>query len=395
VAGEPSSSAAAPAVSSQTGPRRLGHRPVLDGLRGIAILLVVLNHTGVLHNGYIGVDLFFGLSGFLITALLYEEWDRSGRISLRGFYARRVRRLLPALVLAIVVFFALVSFVEPLPGWSPVVKALASLLFVNNWIAAVGHSNELTGLSPTWSLAQEEQFYLLWPAVLGMLLRFRVAPTVVFGLLIAAIVGLLQSVPPVAHAIPHYSSYYSPLDRAAELLFGCAAAVVWHNRLIPSLADLPMLALRVRTVLARYWPLIRSLLAVILIGIFVWLLLFVHVYGVRWLYLTAGGLSVGVISLLIDAPHSLPARLLGCLPLRLVGRVSYCLYLIHLPLRDVIQHYLPGHSVYFNFVATLTAGLVLATISWRLLESKVIAAGKARLPAGGRAWRGAAVEVAG
>src|ERR1700735_3355518 len=83
-------------------PRRLGHRPVLDGLRGIAILLVMLTHTNVLPNGYVGVDLFFALSGFLITTLLYEEWDRTGGISLKRFYGRRARRLLPALGLMIV-----------------------------------------------------------------------------------------------------------------------------------------------------------------------------------------------------------------------------------------------------------------------------------------------------
>src|ERR1700739_5015033 len=77
-------------------PRRLGRRPVLDWLRGVAILLVMLMHTSVLPNGYVGVDLFFALSGFLITTLLYEEFDRAGRISFSRFYGRRARRLLPA-----------------------------------------------------------------------------------------------------------------------------------------------------------------------------------------------------------------------------------------------------------------------------------------------------------
>src|ERR1700729_282784 len=91
------------AMEEKPAPRHLGRRPVLDGVRGIAILLVMLSHTGILPNGYVGVDLFFALSGFLITSILYEEWERSGTISLPRFYERRARRLLPALGVLLVV----------------------------------------------------------------------------------------------------------------------------------------------------------------------------------------------------------------------------------------------------------------------------------------------------
>src|SRR5215475_5717026 len=94
-------------------PRRLGYRPVLDGMRGIAVLLVMLMHTGVLDNGYVGVDVFFGLSGFLITSLLYEEWERNGQISFRRFYERRARRLLPALLLVVAIFAVFYLASEP------------------------------------------------------------------------------------------------------------------------------------------------------------------------------------------------------------------------------------------------------------------------------------------
>src|ERR1700685_2196804 len=104
-------------------PRRLGHRPVLDGLRGVAILLVMLTHTSVLPNGYVGVDLFFALSGFLITTLLYEEWDRAGSISLRRFYGRRARRLLPALALLIAVALLVNVLCYPMTGWPFAEKA--------------------------------------------------------------------------------------------------------------------------------------------------------------------------------------------------------------------------------------------------------------------------------
>ena len=156
----------------------------------------MLTHTGVLPNGYVGVDLFFALSGFLITTLLYEEWDRAGRISLRRFYGRRARRLLPALGLLIAVALLVDMLCYPMTGWPFAEKALTSLLFVNNWLAATGHAGDLGSLNPTWSLAQEEQFYLVWPLVLLLLLRRRARPQFVAALLLIAI-GLLIAAAPI------------------------------------------------------------------------------------------------------------------------------------------------------------------------------------------------------
>ena len=103
-------------ASEQWAPRRLGYRPVLDGVRGAAVLLVMLMHTGVLANGYVGVDIFFGLSGFLITTLLCEEWERTGQLSFRRFYERRARRLLPALLLVVGIFAAFYLAAAPFSG---------------------------------------------------------------------------------------------------------------------------------------------------------------------------------------------------------------------------------------------------------------------------------------
>src|SRR5262249_13374846 len=154
-----------------------------DGMRGIAVLLVMLMHTGVLVNGYVGVDVFFGLSGFLITSLLYEEWERSGQISFRRFYERRARRLLPALLLVVAIFAVFYVVSDPPTGWPLAPRVATSLLFVNNWVAGLGNSQQLGSLAPTWSLAQEEQFYLVWPLVLALLLHRRLRPAAVLGLL--------------------------------------------------------------------------------------------------------------------------------------------------------------------------------------------------------------------
>src|SRR5450432_643787 len=113
-----------------------GYRPALDGLRTIAIYLVVLFHAGLFHvsNGFIGVDVFFVLSGFLVTHVITREWDRSGGLRVRRFYARRVRRLLPAAVALVVSVVALTTLVQPrLTRISFIGDAKASLLYVANW----------------------------------------------------------------------------------------------------------------------------------------------------------------------------------------------------------------------------------------------------------------------
>ncbi|HET9720708.1 MAG TPA: acyltransferase, partial [Solirubrobacteraceae bacterium] len=155
-------------------PRRLGRRPVLDGLRGVAVLLVIAEHTGLLHNGFLGVDVFFVLSGFLITTLLLEEFQRAGRISLRGFYARRARRLVPALLVAVAAFLVISAAADQSGFGDDVLAAAAGVTYITNilmaltptWLPAVGH---------LWSLGAEEQFYLLWPVVLIAAIRRSVS----------------------------------------------------------------------------------------------------------------------------------------------------------------------------------------------------------------------------
>jgi peptidoglycan/LPS O-acetylase OafA/YrhL len=350
-------------------PRRLGRRPVLDGLRGIAILLVMLTHTGVLPNGYVGVDLFFALSGFLITTLLYEEWDRAGRISLRGFYARRARRLLPALGLFIVVALLVDMLCYPMTGWPFAEKALTSVLFVNNWLAATGHAGELGSLNPTWSLAQEEQFYIVWPLVLLLLLRRRIRPQLVAALLLIAI-GLLIAAAPIG-ARDSYSVYYSPAARAAELLFGCLGAVIWRHRLIrvpTALTSRLPLSARATLSQRRLW---RALLAAVLVYLFA-TLLFNYQLTTEQVYLRACLLAVPLIVNLVGTPGSLLARAIACPPLRFLGRISYALYLFHLLMRNVVYHYLPHGSIYLNALLTIALSIALAAASWHVIESRVL-----------------------
>jgi peptidoglycan/LPS O-acetylase OafA/YrhL len=353
-------------------PRRLGHRPVLDGLRGLSVLLVIGVHVGLLENGYIGVDLFFALSGFLITVLLCEEWDQHGKLSLRRFYARRARRLVPALTVLVVGFVALSAVVATFSATAPTGTLVGtSLLFVNNWVATLlpAHGRALGPLSPTWSLAQEGQFYLLWPVVLWILLRLRRRPSFVLGVLALWMLALFAAVPLVHHAYPSYGTYTSPLDRSAELLLGCVAAIVWRERYLPSLL--------MRSVAG--W-LAAAGLALVLVE--------ARAPQRPWYLLTAALAALLIISLLATderrvVPHGRFRRAvagagrplaaaLSSRPLRFTGRISYGIYLYHLPIYYLLLNYLPGRSPYFYGPLVLAASLAAAVLSWKLLELPII-----------------------
>lgn len=357
-------------------PRRLGHRPVLDGIRGVAVLLVMLMHTGVVANGYVGVDVFFGLSGFLITTLLCEEWERTGKISFRRFYERRARRLLPALLLIVTIFAAFYVAAGPFTGWSLGPRVATTLLFVNNWVAGLGDSSRLGALGPTWSLAQEEQFYLIWPLILALLLYRRLGPAAVVAVLFATIAGLLALAPLVEQQVHSYDLYFSPLDRGAELLLGCAGAIAWRNRLFTIPAAWRAPPNRVRRRLSR-GPAPRSLLCLALAAGFV-ALLFAndhhHRADMRLIYLAANALAVPLIIALIGAPGCLPAKLIGSRPLRYVGRISYCLYLCHLLIYNLLKHFLPGLPADLRVLLTFAGSFAVAGASWPLLEARILKA---------------------
>ena len=261
----------------------------------------------------------------------------------------------------------------PMTGWPFAEKALTSVLFVNNWLAATGHAGDLGSLNPTWSLAQEEQFYLVWPLVLLLLLRRRASPRLVAALLLIAI-GLLIAAVPIG-APDSYSVYYSPAARAAELLFGCLGAVIWRHRLIRVPATLTArLPLSARATLSqrRLW---RAVLAAVLAYLFA-TLLFNYKLTTEQVYLRACLLAVPLIVNLVGTPSSLLARVIACPPLRFLGRISYALYLFHLLMRNVVYHYLPHNSMYLNALLTIALSVALAAASWHVIESRAL--GRAR-----------------
>ena len=174
---------------------RLGHRPELDGVRGLAIIMVVAGHClsvyeGWAQRGVLGVDLFFVLSGFLITSLLVEEWQRDRSVNLREFYIRRGRRLFPALVVLVGVFAFLTLLALPARASETGIEALLRVCFIADFLIAFTQNGVGVGFAHLWSLSLEEQFYLLWPPALLLLLRRRVSPSHLLLVLLVVIAAV-------------------------------------------------------------------------------------------------------------------------------------------------------------------------------------------------------------
>jgi peptidoglycan/LPS O-acetylase OafA/YrhL len=275
------------------------------------------------------------------------------------------------------VAFALVVLVlDPFPGMWPLRRLEAgSLLCLNNWVTAIapGHGHVLGPLSPTWTLAEEVQFYLLWPAALWGLLRVRARPRTVLLLLAIVIVALVGGGTMARHAIANYNAYTSPIDRGAELLLGAAAAIAWRERLMPRMLDSPIAGLLGAAGLV--------------------LLVATAAPPVRSSYLPAAALTALLIVNLLGGDDRLLDRALRWRPLRYAGRISYGIYLYHLPIYWLVWTYLPGRSPLFYAPIVLAVSVIAATASWRLIEAPVVRGVRqrrrrraARPPHGRPAW---------
>ncbi len=343
-------------------PFRLGHRPSLDGLRGVAVLLVLLFHARVpgMSGGGVGVDVFFVLSGFLITSLLCQEQQQTGRINLRAFYLRRVLRLYPALaVLILVLGVYVVLFPAGTTGRTFWKESLLALFYLTNWFKAYDLLPPGTVLSHTWSLSVEEQYYLLWPSTLSLLLAWRwrrgwiVALT--FGLMIAS-AGFRA-----AHWLSHESRsrVNFGLDaRADGLLLGSLLALLLSWNLAPSLRR------RARRI-AWLGGLSVVLLASGAAGI---------VKEPDWVVagqFAANASVAAIILALVTAPSSRLVRFFEWPALVYLGRVSYAAYLWNVPVLHAFMK-LSWISYGWSAVAITAATLALAVASYFLVERPIL-----------------------
>ncbi|MGI5478762.1 acyltransferase family protein [Streptomyces lavendofoliae] len=356
-----------------------GGRPrvgALDGMRGVAVAAVLAYHGGIrpLSGGFLGVDAFFVLSGYLITTLLLAEWDREGRIRLAAFWSRRAKRLLPALVVVVVVVCAVAPLVvapEELSGLRA--DALATLAYVANWRMVVRGTDYFAQMAAPsllqhmWSLGVEEQFYLLWPLLLVVVARAAGARARVPALvLVAAVAGVAASVGAClvlsASAADPGRLYFGSDTRAMSVLVGCALAA--------ALARWPGGPGRGRPVLGRV-PAGSALIGAVAVA---WL--WSHASGSDpWLYpggLLAGSLgTAAVLAHAVLAPRSVTARLLSLPGLPALGRISYGVYLWHWPLFAWLNGARTGLSGGWLFAVRCAVTVLVAAASFVLLERPV------------------------
>ncbi len=346
------------------------HQPALDGLRGAAVAGVLLFHGGHLTGGYLGVDAFFVLSGFLITTLLLVEHGNTGRISLPRFWARRARRLLPALGLvvgAVVIYAALFAKAGDLPSIRG--DSISTLFYFANWhaIATAGDYFAIfrspSPLQHTWSLAIEEQFYLVWPVVLVLLLKrgmgAQAAAKRVLGLCVVLAAASFLWSQSLYKAFDPSRVYYGTDTRATAILLGgglAAALTAWG----------PVTSARLRTALERA--------AWVAVAYLAWA--WTRMSGDSYFLYHGGLLLCGVAVTVVIATAVHPARgrvgrALSLQPLCALGVISYGVYLWHWPVFVWLNEDRLHFSGWPLFVAQCAITIAVAIASYRLVERPI------------------------
>ena len=345
-------------MTSPHGVERLGYRPALDGIRAVAIALVVLYHaSGWPASGWLGVDVFFVLSGFLITSLLLERG-----ISFRDFYRRRARRLLPALVLMLLGYLAACMLLTKFRGHDlhrPVHGVLYALSYSQNMLEAFQVKAVTEGphsLGHLWSLAVEEQFYLLWPFVL--LLAGRRALRACVVLLVVCIVWRVWL---LHDGDSSWRIFFGTDTRGESILIGCLFAALWRSerrkalvrvaRITAPVAAVTVGAAALLSMTWRHWE-----------------------EGPQTLFAFMCGL---VVIASLDA-KSWVAKSLSVAPARWLGRISYGLYLWHVPI--LVAFGVHGQNEFIaGAIPAVALSLVAASLSYYLVERPILRGSLPRL----------------
>jgi peptidoglycan/LPS O-acetylase OafA/YrhL len=361
---------------------RLSYQPAFDGLRGIGVTTFILYH-GVLNyesenrswflpGAFLWLELFFVQSGFLITSLILDEWYRTGEVRLRNFYARRALRLLPAL-LAVATFAvaAMITFGEYGDLREAWLELWAALFYVQNWLGAFGVTKVPFYLSHVWSLSIEEQFYLVAPVGIVVLMFWqrslrRAIPFILAGVVASAVwMGVMAS--HTFHPLHLQRLYYGTDTRLQALLIGVALAFavhsgVWlrgarHDRIakVWGVAGMAVLVVLLFTADIRSKPMY---------------------YG---FFLVCSVSVAGILSELVRHPQDRLARGLAWKPFEVAGEMAYGLYLWHWPLMLVIAQYTDWPELP-TIAVQVVAAFIVAAVSYRYLERPILDRWAPRFP---------------
>ena len=376
---------------------RVPYLPGLDGLRALAVLAVIVYHANPswLPGGFLGVEVFFVISGYLITLLLVAEEERTGAISLRDFWARRARRLLPALFTMMVLLIMWTSIRERDSLGALRGDVVAGALYGSNWFqvwVGAGYTavNDFAPLRHLWSLAVEEQFYVLWPVIMLVILRLgrdRLPRVAMWFLGIAtAIAGLVALLMPTGRIGESCAStpnaywtigercvskidllYLSTPTRATGLLLGAALAIVWRPYAL------------LRGPMKRKGPMMDpvALIGLFLLGFLVYKVHIVHLIGEDGLHadpwLFRGGLFLtGIATLMVISAvahqKAFTGRVLGNVVFRTIGERSYGLYLYHWPVFQALRHETGIALKPHEFIAAMLVTVAITEFSYRYVE---------------------------
>jgi peptidoglycan/LPS O-acetylase OafA/YrhL len=350
-------------------PPRMGYQPALDGVRALSVIAVLLYHAGFtwMHGGFFGVEVFFVVSGFLITSLLLDEHEGSGRVALGQFWLRRARRLLPALVLVLVAVGVWAALWGSALARSDLRRDYPwALLYAANWGQIVGGAQYFGNLSPLrhlWSLAVEEQWYLLWPLGFLGVMRMRARHTARGGALLAAAVALMVLTWWLARA-PLLTGdrvnllYLSTFSRASGLLLGAGAAFVWRpwrGRAARGEVHTPVLD-------------VVGLLGVTVLGWSFATALLTDRSIYRWQLPLVSLASLAVVLVVVHPGSRLVRPVCSWRPLVEVGKRSYGLYLWSWPVSVALEAYAGEVG---RFVLAMSVTAALSELSYRYVETPI------------------------
>ena len=338
---------------------KLSYRPELDGIRGISILLVLGLHftPNLIPGGFLGVDVFFVLSGFLITSLLLQEWSRRSSISLKDFYVRRILRLGPGLAAYLLSLGAYAFvFLKKEDALDIYLGIALTLSYVSNWVIAFKPDFPTGILAITWSLAVEEQFYLLWPMMLSLLLTLKLNRN---WIIIALVLGFVSV--GVNRALLWETGasvrrlYYATDTHADGLLIGCLVGCLVCWDLLPK---------------SRWLEVFVKCVALAFACLIAFLVLTTKHDNPR---LYVGGFSLVAIGIavtlltLVSWPSGPVTAALRFKPLAWLGRISYGLYLWHWPVRGLVFGR-SAHPSVKQIIAATALSLAITSLSFYVIE---------------------------